>query len=299
MLMIIGWTGAEYEQAVRQDLTALIAGLCSESALTGCVAALPVQIQQRDWILSLLSSMQKMAAIRIGALVSASTLTEDDLRACEANGLDEIVILQDSSDPTSAIERVRAHGRTSSEPGIGIRVWLGDAVSDRFLTQVCRWKHGTDMRARVSLSPFRTEGMEANGPASPTSTRFVCEWFKSTLTLTTSGAVMPCPAHLANLYNAKPARSASELLQQKAAWGSNAASDPLCSSCRLLARFKGEEVLGSPALVRPFVARQANNATQCRDHVGCDVSTLSPTEQEAAVTDLVSRVRCDARGCAR
>jgi hypothetical protein len=292
MLMIIGWAAAEYGFEARQALTATAAGLCAESALSGCLAALPTDTQGRDWLLSFLSSVKHVASIQTGALVNASSMSAADLIACDVSGLDEVIILQNDCDPAQAIAMARAYRQARPTATMGIRVWLEDAVQSGFQTQVARWKHGTEMLASVERSPFCAdeivkEGTAIAGNAQP----LACEWLQSALTVTTSGVEVPCPAHIPIAGDAYPITSATELLERHGSLLRSAGSNPICSSCHRLARFVGADGLDAPALVRPFLPQYLAADPQYRDHVAWDLADLPAPEQESALASLLARIQ--------
>jgi hypothetical protein len=292
MLMIIGWATAEYGFEARHALTAAAAGLCAESVLSGCLAALPTETQGRDWLLSFLSSVKHVASIQTGALVNASSMSTADLIACDVSGLDEAIILQSDCDPAQAIAMVRAYRQVRPAATMGIRVWLEDAVQSGFQTQVCRWKHGTEMLASVERSPFCAGEIVKKGIAiAGDAQRLACGWLESALTVTTSGVAVPCPAHIPVAGDAYPITSATELLERHGTLLRTAGSNPLCSSCHRLARFVGADGLDAPALVRPFLPQYLPADPQYRDHVGWDAADLPAPEQEAAMAGLVSRIQ--------
>lgn len=300
MLMIIGWSGAEYGPGAREFLTTAMAGLCAESALSGCLAALPQRAGEREWLLPFLSSVRQVASIRTGVLVNSSILSGGDLTACDAAGLDEVVIIQDTTDPGAAIESVRAYQQERPAATMGIRVWLDAAVGGSFQAQVCAWKHGT-LLTGIDLSPFPAQVAGHNGASGKTDVRpLACEWLRSALTLTPDGVVVPCPAHIAKNGNgnANLARSAADVRTRHAAWVETAGSSPVCRSCHRLARFVGADGFGSATEARPCMPQFAPATLQYRDLVGCDANSLSSPEQEAAVAKFVSRIRAlGSEGC--
>ena len=295
MLMIIGWAGAEYGPGAREFLTTAVAGLCAETALSGCLAALPKRAGEREWLFSFLSSVRQVASIRTGVLASASILSTGDLSACDAVGLDEVVILQDTSDSAAAIESVRAYQKERPATTMGIRVWLDEAIGGGFQAQVCAWKHGTQLTG-IDLSPFPIQVTGHNGTARKTDARpLACEWLRSALTVTPDGMVMPCPAHIAKNGNgnghANLAHTAADVLTRHAAWVNTAGSSPVCHSCHRLARFVGADGIGSATEARPGVPQCAPDALQYHDLVGCDANSLTSPEREEAVAQFVERIR--------
>ncbi len=291
MLMIIGWAVAEYGFEARQALTAAAAGLCANPTISGCLAALPTEMHGRNWLLSFLSSVKHVGSIQTGALVTASSMSADDLIACDVSGLDEVVILQNDSDPAHAIAMVRAYRQARPEATMGVRVWLEDPAQSGFQTQVCRWKHGTEMLASVERSPFCAEEVVQMGTAIAGDPRpLACEWLESALTVTTSGVVVPCPAHIPVAGNAFPITSATELVERHGTLLRSAGSNPLCSSCHRLARFAGADGLDAPPLNRPFLTHYPAADPQYRDHVGWNAADLPAPEQEAAMAGLASRI---------
>lgn len=295
MLMIIGWSGAEYGPGAREFLTTAVAGLCAESALSGCLAALPKRAGEREWLLPFLSSVRQVASIRTGVLVNSSILSSGDLTACDVAGLDEVVVIQDTSDPGAAIESVRAYQQERPAATMGIRVWLDEAVGGSFQAQVCAWKHGT-LLTGIDLSPFPSQVAGRNGTAGKTDVRpLACEWLRSALTVTPDGVVVPCPAHIAKNSNgnghANAAHSAVDVLARHAAWVGTAGSSAVCRSCHRLARFVGADGIGSATEARPCVPQFAPATLQYRDLVGCDANSLSSPQREAAVAKFVSRIR--------
>src|SRR5579859_669709 len=300
MLMIIGWTGAEYGPGAREFLTTAMAGLCAGTALSGCLAALPQRAGEREWLFAYLSSVRQVASIRTGVLASASILSISDLSACEAVGLDEVVILQDTSDPGGAVESVRAYQKERPATTMGIRVWLDEAIGGAFQTQVCAWKHSTQLTG-IDPSPFPIQVTGHNGTARRTDAKpLACEWLRSALTVTPDGMVVPCPAHMAKNGNGhtKLAHTATEVLARHGALVDTAGCSPVCRSCHRLARFVGADGIGSATDARPGVPQFAPNALQYHDSVSCDANSLAPPEREAAVAKFVARIRAlGSEGC--
>jgi hypothetical protein len=291
VLFVIGWTSADYGTCSREFLPNALAALFEEGELTGCLAALPKIADERNWILSLLASAKRVASIRTGVLVNSATLSVSDLTLCDQSGLDEVVIIQEATDSTQAIEAVRAYERACPSGRMEIRVWL-DGVRGRLLSQVCAWKHGTQRITEVELSPFQSQqGTARESPEIIGSQPFRCEWLNSALTLTSTGVVLPCPAHIALGESAEPSGSGSNVLARHAALLTTAGSTPKCRSCQRLARFTGAEGLSSATEARQTVQRLLDPPSSYQDNVRCDSNTLSTPDRVAAIRALVCRIR--------
>lgn len=292
MLITIGWTAAEYGFTARQALTASVAGLCAEPAFTGCLAALPTETQDRSWLLSFLSSLKRVASIQTVALLSASSMSTSDLIACDAEGVDEVIILQDCCDPSRAIAMVQNYRHARTLATMRIRVWLDEVVRSGFQAQITAWMHGTEMFANVERSPFCAEESSKDSSARPGEAQpLACEWVESAFTMTASGAVVACPAHIVQAAVHNPATSTQELLERQGTLQRSAGSHPTCRSCHRHARFMGADVLGSPALTPPLLQQYPATDQRYQDHIRCSGAELPEPEQEAALAGLALRIR--------
>ncbi|HEV2833898.1 MAG TPA: hypothetical protein VGW58_01200, partial [Pyrinomonadaceae bacterium] len=92
MLLIIGWAGAEYGVDACEFLPVAVQGLCAQWKLSGCLAAFPAKAEEKEWLLSFLSSVRRFTSIHTGVLVRASVVSTADLVACDAAKLDQVVI---------------------------------------------------------------------------------------------------------------------------------------------------------------------------------------------------------------
>jgi hypothetical protein len=268
-----------------------LAALFEEGELTGCLAALPKMADEQNWTLSLLASAKRVASIRTAALVNSSTLSVSDLTVCNQWGLDEVIIIQEATDSAQAIEAVRAYERACPSARMKIRVWL-DGVRGRLLSQVCAWKHGTQRITEVELSPFQSQqGNARESPETIESQPFRCEWLNSALTLSATGVVLPCPAHIALAESAEPSGSGSNVLARHAALLTTAGSTPKCRSCQRLARFTGAEGLDSATETPQTVQCLLDRPSSYLDNLRCDSNTLPAPDRIAAIRALVSRIR--------
>ena len=290
MLLIIGWAGAEYGVDACEFLPAAVQGFCVQEKLTGCLAALPAKAEQKEWLLSFLSSVRRVSSIHTGVLVRSSVVSTADLVACDAAKLDQVVIIQDTAEPGAAIDSVCAYQQEYPDSSMSIRVWFDEAVGDGYQAQVCAWKYGA-MVDSVELSPFALQGSATNGDGGATDKQSLsCEWLESAITITPSGVVVSCPAHLPKNGHAEAASSTAEVLARHDACRDNAGSNPVCRSCHRLARFAGANEIVSPIEGRPGI-RQFAAAPQYEDFVGGDLSSFSLPEQKASVAEFMARIR--------
>lgn len=295
MLMILGWIGTEYGPEMREFLPDILAGVCNESAVSACLAALPEKTDERAWLLALLSSLKQVTAVRTGALVRASTLSADNLVACDRSGLDDIIIVQDKHDPRNAINNVRVYERGRPSGTMSIRVWLDD-MQEPFQSQVCAWKYGTGVVSSVELSPFRAQPASYGIAARTSLPQFSCEWLRSAVTISSRGAVLPCPAHLKERPPSVPARSMVDVLVLHAGLLTSAGSTQECRTCGRFARFAGAKDIEAPMDMRPAGLRIAPLSSSYRDYVGCDAGSLKSDERDIAVATLVQRIQANGEG---
>lgn len=290
MLLIIGWAGAEYGPGAREFLPAAVAGLCAESTLSGCLAALPAETKEKEWLLNFLSSVKRVTSIPAGVMVRAAVVSADDLVACDTFGLDEVVIIQDTADPGAAIDAVRTYRQERAGAMMRVRVWFDEAVRGGFQAQACAWKHDA-LIDDVGLTPFASQSPEIKGDGGVADRQpLSCEWLRSTITVTPSGEVVRCPAQLPEHGRADTAATAADVIARHASLRETAGSSPVCRSCYRLARFVGADVAVSSNEARPDMPRIAA-VPQYRDFVGGDLRSFSPPEQGAAVASLMARIR--------
>jgi hypothetical protein len=236
--------------------------------------------------------VKRRASIRTGVLVNASAMSSGDLAATDAAGLDEAIIVQDSGDPETTIELVRAYQHAHHAGMMSIRVWLNKGVRGALQAQVCAWKHATGGLLAVEPAPFWSQEIEGSTPTAVTAAQPLnCEWLRTALTVSASGIVVPCPAHILQNGHGSQAKSAADMITRRSVLLQTVGANPVCRSCDRLARFVGAIDFESPTQTRPRVLRYEAGPREYQDHVGRDAGRLSPPEQQAALADLVARIR--------
>ena len=292
LLLVIGWNDAEYSEKGRQSIVALATHLRDSAGIRACLAAAPAEPAARQWLFSFLGSLKRAMGATAGIIIRASELGPGDLTASSTNGLDEVVIIQDTPDPEAAIETVRRFQQSGTPSALGIRIWL-DVPGTSFHSLTCAWKYATHAALRVELPPFRQ--ISSNGIPPTTrgeSQQLACEWLRTTITVSSHGEIVPCPAYLTHHAPGKaqgerpPADIAVDLAQRRNAWMGTGGSHPVCASCNRLVRFAGPFETEIPA--QP-VARILP-APAFIDHVGRDASQFSDDDRANAMRKLLERV---------
>jgi hypothetical protein len=289
MMLVLGWEHAAYDERGRQHVADAIAGLHAERLLTGCLAALPADPGQRDWLLSAVSALRRMASIRASAMLSGAAVSTDSLAACQAAAIDEAVVVHRDADPSSSIRVVREHQRTFGSAAVPTRVWLDGGARDGLQRQITAWKHAGVSLSGVELSPFSTTALDASAAVNGDTAPLACEWFASTLTLSTAGALLPCPAHPTE----RPAGgfvSAAELVGQRHMWREKLGAHPVCRSCHRLARFVTLDAIQHTASA-VYHASNGNGYGHYVDHIRRDSGALSAPERDAALGEFAARLR--------
>ena len=286
MLIVVGWGSASYSAAARQRLAAVVAGFCAEGMATGCLAALPRDDDDRDWLLAFLDSVKRGAAIRTGAIIDGSQIRAGDLTACAAAGLDEAVVVQDGDNGSRAMEMVRTHQESGTGALLGIRVWLAHDAPAGLHRHAAAWRHATGNLLGVELAPFPPGSAEIGGHgAGDSPAPLSCEWLRTTFTLTDEARQVPCPLHRPNNGHADSVR---EIVIRRQTWMETMGSSPLCRSCDRLVRFTGLTLApsASPSPMRSYGAQDAGY----RDHVGCDLNTLTGADHDDAIRNFLARL---------
>lgn len=291
MILVIGWEDPRYEKGVREAFMAAVAGLCSQSSLTGLVVSLPSEPEHRQWIFYFLSSVKRRAAIRTGVLITASTMSQRDISACEEAGVDEVVILHESANGPASMDSVYRY--ISERPGtsIGIRVWLKDAAPGTLQTQVAAWTHATRARVTIEIAPFGSQEVNSQPSRHAVVSRpLPCDWLRSVITMTDSGAIIACPLHACESGPRAPVESLDEVIERHAALLDSAGATRICGSCRRLVRVIGSDLAQFSPNLRSLSLPYEDSVLAFHDHVGCDASTLSLQERHEKIASFATRI---------
>lgn len=292
MILILGWPPiSKYEPPMRHGLVKLYPALCEEQPITSCLAALPRHREERRWLLSFLNTIRSVGTSRICVMTSTSKVSRLDFHDCEAAGIEEIVLMQDSTMSTEAIEVIGRCQGNNGDNRTGIRIWLQQSAAGHYEHNICAWRHRIPSVFSIELVPFPYQQIAASSdyPSRASTTPLACQWLQSVLTVSNSGAIVPCPAQ--SPYNAPflDQNTNSEILNRHKRMRDSLSLNPICHSCHRPARFMIPALLNEPDQSKRAI-RTPISVNPYRDHVKHDAGTSPSDKLDSLLAEFISRV---------
>jgi len=291
MIMLIGGRDPIlYADSLRSNLPGFTSQLLREGKLSGCLAALPSDKDGRRWLLAFLGSLKRAGGGRVGVVLTASAATADDFADCDAADLDEAVIVQDREETESAIEALLKYRRAHAPNGLGFRVWLDPDAGDSLQRKAGAWKRAVPWLLSLELTPMSWAGAPDSVAPRNGSKPLACDWIRSALTISCSGAVTPCPKHSPQDGLSLATSSAAQVMALRDNWKESLGSHPVCLSCNRFARFSIPGWMKDLDTLMPQTVPQ-DSFVRFEDLIRRNVGIVEEQERAALLSDFAERVR--------